>query len=222
MAQILPGPGAFRAVVFDLDEALLSRGGAWRYAIEEAVIAVSGRRLSAEPLASEYRNRPWRHALSVLIQDQAELGRCESLCAEMFGRSALKRLTVHEGLGMALDHLRGARIEVGAVTREPHALAIKQIQSTGLDRFLTVLSATPAGEEYDLGARFQECLRFLERPAPDCAFVGADPHDLRHAAGLGASCFFAAWSDPGADPPGFALLERPADLAALVTARNRR
>ena len=117
--------GAIRAVVFDLDDALLDRRPAWRYALEEAAISVTGRRVDARPLEDEYHRRPWRHAAAILLPDRGEAERAAELADQMFRRSALKRLLVHEGIGMALDHLRAARIEMGGISREAHALAIR-------------------------------------------------------------------------------------------------
>jgi hypothetical protein len=211
---VQPSPAGLRAILFDLDEALLSRGKAWQYAIEESVVCVSGRRVSASGLVEEYRNRPWRHALAIVLDDPDEIDRCERLAAQMFERSALKRLTVHEGLGMALDRLRGARVELGAITRERHAFALKQIQSTGLDRFLTVLSATPAGEQWDVCTRLGDCLRFIERAPEACAFVAPDSFDRRQAAGMGFGCYLPAWVLGGATDPQ--SVRSPADLASLL------
>jgi phosphoglycolate phosphatase-like HAD superfamily hydrolase len=180
-------PGARpRAVIFDLDEALLDRRRAWQYALEEAVIAVTGRRVAASPLVDEYRQRPWAHALAIVVDDRGQLPRCEALCVELFQRSAMKRLLVHEGTGMALDRLRGDRIEMGAISREPHAVAVKQAESTGLDRFLAVLAPTPAGAAWDPTARFAECLTYLRRTAPETAFVSPDAADRAIVEGTGA------------------------------------
>ncbi|MGH2610573.1 MAG: hypothetical protein ACRDHF_15945, partial [Tepidiformaceae bacterium] len=91
-----------RALIFDLEEALLDRRNAWQYAIEESIAAVCGERLSARELVAEYRMRPWSHALSVLVADRHRQVDVEQVCATMYERSAMKRLLVHEGIGMAL------------------------------------------------------------------------------------------------------------------------
>ncbi len=202
-----------RAVVFDLDEALLARARAWQYAVEESVASVCGRRVQVEPLAQEYRLRPWGHVLSILVTRQDELARCEALCREVFARSAMKRLLVHEGMGMALDHLRAEGLEMGAVSHEPHATALKQIQSTGLDRFLTVLSATPEGERWDPCTRAADCVRFLGCEASRCAFVSPAEDDLGATAKAGFLACAAGWAATEAD--GFWRLETPAALSTL-------
>ncbi|MBI2765057.1 MAG: HAD family hydrolase [Chloroflexi bacterium] len=214
MPIIRHGPRRFRAVIFDLDETLLARTGAWSYAIEESIVAVTGRRLAARELAAEYHSRPWRHALAVLLDDQAAMDRCEALCCEMFQRSAMKRLLVHEGMGMALDHVRAERVEMGAISREPHVLARRQIESTGLERFIAVLSATPQGVRWDVSARMAECQSFLECDAKRVAYVSGDGYDLRAAETAGATPIEAGWA--GGEPTGYPRIERPADLGAFL------
>jgi hypothetical protein len=115
----------------------------------------------------------------------------------MYGRSALKKLLVHDGIGMALDRLRGDRIEMGAISREPHAMALKQVQSTGLDRFLSVLSATPVDAPWDPAARVAECLAFLERAATQSAFVSGEGDDLAAVGSAGVKPWTAAWAGDG-------------------------
>ena len=214
MAIAVAPPRRIRAVIFDLDETLLDRAAAWRYSIEESVASVTGRRIDARPLVAEYRLRPWRHALSILVPDPADLAQCAELCERMFYRSALKRLLVHDGVGMALDHLRSARLDIGGISREPHANAIRQIESTGLDRFLTVLSATPAGAPWDVAARVQDCLSYVVRRPAECALVTQDAASARLAASMGFHCVAARWVT-GCDAAGEGF-QRPADLAALV------
>lgn len=215
MPVISHRPRRFRAILFDLDHVLLAREAAWRYAVEEAVISVTGRRIDARPLSAEYHLRPWRHALSVLVTDPAEAARCEALCTEMFRRSAMKKLLVHEGMGMALDAVRAERVEVGAVSREPHTVALRQVQSTGLDRFLAVLAATPEGEPWDVAARAEQCLAFLEIEPARAAYVGADRYDLAEAERLGLAAVAAGWAG-GEAAAGHRVLGRPAELAALA------
>jgi hypothetical protein len=197
----------------DLDECVLDRRGAWVYTIQEAVMAVSGTRVDAASLVAEYRGRPWRHALRVLVDSPVLVDECEALCREIFERSAMKRLLVHEGIGMALDVLRGASVEMGAISREPHGLARRQVESTGMERFVAVLSATPAGGSWDPAARVQDCLDFLGCPPAHAAFVSADTTDLHVAETLGLRCFAAAWAgEAGTD---HALLEQPASIGTL-------
>jgi phosphoglycolate phosphatase-like HAD superfamily hydrolase len=183
-----------RAVIFDLDRCLIDSRAAWRYCIEESFAAACNRHVSALELADEYHVRPWRDALSVISNAPDEVVRCERLCDAMFERSAMKKLLVHEGVGMALDSLRGERIELGAISRLPHSLAVKQVQSTGLDRFLAVLSATPAGARWDPAERVATCLRFLESPAAKAAFISGDDRDLDIAARAGLAAFAAGWA----------------------------
>jgi hypothetical protein len=90
---------------------------------------------------------------------------------------------------MALDRLRGERIEMGAVSREPHALALKQAESTGLDRFLAVLAPTPPGVPWDPAARFADCLAYLGRAPAETAFVSPDAQDRSTVEGMGARIF---------------------------------
>jgi hypothetical protein len=78
-------------VVFDLDEALLDRRRAWQYALEEAVIGVTGRRVDSAPLVGEYLRRPWSHVLAIVVENRDHAARCETLCAELYQRSAMKR-----------------------------------------------------------------------------------------------------------------------------------
>lgn len=92
---------------------------------------VCGRRVDASPLVAEYRRRPWGHAVAVLVDEPAERLRCCELCVTVFERSGLKRLLVHDGIGMGLDAVRAARVEMGAISRSRHNLALKQVQLTG-------------------------------------------------------------------------------------------
>lgn len=181
-----------RAVIFDLDRCLIDPRNAWRYCIEESIAAALGRRVDASGLVEEYHIRPWRDALGVLA-DAPEAARCAELCDTMFERSAMKKLLVHEGVGMALDALRGERIELGAISRLTHGLAVKQVQSTGLDRFLTVVATTPADERWDPGARIAQCLSFLEAAAARSAFVSGEGRDLEAASRAGVRPYAAGW-----------------------------
>jgi len=215
---LIPPAGRLRAIIFDLDEVLLARDAAWRHALEEAIVVVCGERVDAAPLAAEYRTRPWRHVLNVVLRDRDQIESCESLCREFFGRSAMKKLLVHEGIGMALDSLRARQVEMGAISREPHPIALKQVQSTGLDRFLSVLSAQPEGEQWDALARFERCLRFLEYPASACAFVSHDAWDLETVSREGAECYRAGWAN--ANDGEFPALSAPGELAAVAGMRT--
>ena len=208
----MPGP---RAVVFDLDEVLLDSRRAWQYAVEEAIASVCARRVDARPLADEYCRRPWSHALAVLVDDPRQRDRCEQLCGEIFDRSAMKRLLVHDGIGMGLDNLRVRRIEVGAISRRPHAIALKQCQSTGLDRFLSVLSATPEKDRWDPNQRFSDCLLFLGYEPSACAFVSGGGADLKAIEPHGSRCFAPGWLDPVA---GWPVIPSPADIFPMISA----
>lgn len=218
MAIAVRRPDSIRAVIFDLDEALLVREGAWRYAVEEAVASVAGRRVDAAPLAAEYRHRPWHHALAILLDDRDQVNRTTRLCQEFYERSAMKRLLVHEGVGMALDRLRGDCIEMGAVTHERHALALKQLESTGLDRFLTVLAPTAAGAAWDLAARLADAIGYLGVPPSATAFIGTDAQDLAAAARAGLVVHQAGWA--AAECRGdWDVLPTPASLERFLPPR---
>jgi hypothetical protein len=177
-------------------------------------MAVTGRRVDAAALAAEYRSRPWRHALRVLLEAPAIVDECEGLCREIFERSAMKRLLVHEGIGMAMDVLRGASVEMGAISREPHALARRQVESTGMERFVTVLSATSGGL-WDPAARARDCLEFLGCAPSQAAFVSADPVDLQAVSAMGLRGFAAAWAGPVGETVD--RLAEPSSIAALAT-----
>ena len=199
-----------RAVVFDLDEVLIDSRRAWQYALEEAIAATTGQRTDAGRLSVEYRRRPWRDALLVLTGDDVDRRRCAALCEEMFRRSALKRLLVHDGMGMALDRLRGGQIEMGALSREPHRDALTQIESTGLDRFFSVLSPTAAGAAWDPAERFLECVQYLGARPTGCAFVSGDFQDLHAVQDAGGLAVEAAWA--AAAPTGFPRIDHPDTL----------
>ncbi len=203
-----------RAVVFDLDETLLDTRRAWQYSVEESIAMVCNRRVSAEPLVTEYRTRPWQHVMAILVDSPAERERCCELCVAMFERSGMKRLLVHEGIGMGLDSIRGVGIEMGVISRRRHAMAIKQIQSTGIERFLAVLSATPTEAAWDVRERFGHCLRFLEYEPAQCAYVSTDRIDMAAIAATGACCFEAGWAS--AEATGFPVIPAPGALQATL------
>ncbi len=188
---------SIKAVVFDLDEVLLDRARAWQYALEEGVAMVCGCRIDGAPLVSEYSRRPWRHAVTLVVPDVAAREACEAACARIYQRGAQKRLLVHDGVGMGLDWIRSAQLAMGAVSRETHAIALKQLQSTGLDRFMTVLSPTPAGEAWDAAMRLCECISYLRCAAAECAFVSSEDADLEAAEILGCRVATAAWAGRG-------------------------
>jgi phosphoglycolate phosphatase-like HAD superfamily hydrolase len=203
-----------RALIFDLEEALLDRRKAWQYAVEESVAAVCGERVSAGDLVAEYRMRPWSHALSILVVDRQQQLSVEQACVTMYERSAMKRLLVHEGIGMALDAVRAHRVEMGAISREPHRLAIRQIESTGLERFLAVLSPTPEGATWDPAARLRECARFLERDPASVTFVGCDSRDMEAAERAGFATAVAGYSN--CETSSRRAVESPAELVELL------
>ena len=205
-------------MIFDLDAALIDSRKAWQYAVEEAIAATCGRRIDVGPLVREYHRRPWIHVLTLLLPDRAERERCETVCIEISRRSGLKKLLVHEGIGMALDSLRAGSIEIGAITRHQHSLALKQAQSTGLDRFVAVLAATPVNEPYDPAARLDQCTAFLGRSSTDCAFVSADTEEGRCAAAVGFRVLFPAWvAEP---PPGVHTIGSPNQILAALLNRE--
>ena len=206
---------AYRGVIIDLDETLIDSRAAWRYTVEETLMSVANRRIDARPLVEEYHRRPWRDSLAILLDDPEERQRAGELCERIAGRSAMKRLLVFDGTGMALDEIRGAHIEIGAISRLPHAVALKQAQATGLDRFLTVLSATPEGGDWDVGARAGECLSYFGREAGTCIFVGAEARDVETARGLGVVALRAGWL-PGGESPGGEALASPAAAAVAL------
>lgn len=214
MAGPNPARPPVRAIIFDLDEVLIDARRAWQYAVEQTLAAVCGRRLSAEALIEEYRRRPWGHVFRVLVDSPSERDRCVELAGEVFYRSGMKRLLVHEGVGMGLDRVRAGRIEIGAISREPHSIALKQVQSTGLDRFLSVLSGTPDGSTWDSEARFDDCLSFLGYAGAQCAFVSAEPSDLRVLSGR-VSCYEPRWLVTSGRYP---VIQTPWEILEAVSA----
>ena len=207
-----------RLVVFDFDLVIIDPRAAWRYCVEESVMMVTGKRPRLEDLVEEYHRRPWRQALAIVLDEPTGLARCEELCEQMFSRSAMKRLLVHEGIGMALDALRGERIDMAGITRLPNAMALKQSQSTGMDRFLAIVSGTAEGERWSPGRRFAECLRLLESDPEEAAFVGFEPSDRREVGRSGAQVFLAGWH-PGAEPADDVAIGSPGELLVALQRR---
>lgn len=203
-----------RLVIFDLDETLIDSRKAWAYTVEQAVLAVSGRHVDASALVNEYRRRPWRHVFSVVANDPTEAGRCEETANEMFYRSGLKRLLVHDGVGMALDGLRAMRLEIGAISREPHRRAIKQIESTGLDRFLSVLSPTPDGDPWDVAARLAECISYLARQPQEAVYVSGESGCQQTAFNAGVRALDVVWA--AVDERTGTGIATPAELQAAI------
>lgn len=204
-----------RAVVFDLDETLLDRRPAWRYALEQAVISVSGAHVDAGALVDDYHNRPVSHAIAILVGNPQDRAECQRHWREVFYRSALKRLLVQEGVGMGLDRLRGARVEIGAISREPHVIARRQVESTGLERFVAALSATPEGTAWAPAERLADCLGFLGYPPAECAFISANPDDLEAAAAAGWRPFSAGWI-PDMEQPVAPVIASALETAAVL------
>ena len=101
-----------RAVIFDLDECVIDSRPAWAYTVEQTLLAITGRQLRvSNELVEEYRRRPWRHAFAILTSDTGEADRCCALAETMYHRSGLKRLLVHDGIGMAIKrHDHGERL----------------------------------------------------------------------------------------------------------------
>jgi phosphoglycolate phosphatase-like HAD superfamily hydrolase len=208
-----------KAVIFDLDEVLLDSRRAWQYAVEESIAMVCDRRISAEPLVTEYRARPWAQVMAILVEAPQQRERCIELSTAIYSRSGMKRLLVHEGIGMGLDMLRNAGIEMGAISRQRHPMAIKQIESTGLERFLAVLSATPEGEAWDAWTRFEHCRYFVERAPEECAFVSADGRDLGLLAAQGVRCCEAGWAS--GEPTGAPVIPEPGLIFQALTGRAK-
>lgn len=205
-----------RAIIFDLDRCLIDSRNAWRYCIEEALAAATGRRPDAGGLVDEYHIRPWRDALGILAPSREASDRCEGLCRQMFERSAMKKLLVHEGIGMALDALRGETIELGAISRLPHSVTVKQVQSTGLDRFLAVVAATPQDEPFRPADRITQCLTFLEATPERSAYAAADPFDLEAAASIGLRTYCATWGAGAPEKPRHIAFQLPGEMRSVV------
>lgn len=208
MADQRPYPPA---LIFELEETLLDRRPAWRYAIEESIGVACHRRVSAAPLVDEYFGRPVGQAFAILCESTDERLRCQRVFPKLFYRSALKRLTVHDGVGMVLDSLIHAGVEVGAISRESHSDARKAIESTGIDRFLTVLSAEAASRDWRLDDRVAACLAFLEREPPQAAFVSVRGDDVAAARSFGMPAIHAGWGSEHDGEPA-----SPRDLSPLL------
>lgn len=197
------------AVVFDLDRVLVDARSAWVYTLEQAVLAATGQRVEGGRLVGDYGSRAWQDALAIVVDGPPERERARELCEQISERSALKQLRVYEGVGMALDALRGARVEIGAVSRLAHGSAMRQIEATGLDRFFTVLSPTPAGTGWKATARFEECRGYLDVEAGHCVFVSDVPEDIEQVAAADGISRWAGWKG---ESPGWPAIERPGDL----------
>jgi phosphoglycolate phosphatase-like HAD superfamily hydrolase len=206
-----------RAILFDLEEALLDRREAWRYTIEQVIGVTCHRRVDARPLVAEYAPRPPAHALAVLCESLDERLRCQRLWPQIYYRSALKRLTVHDGVGRALDRLVLAGVELGVVSRESHADARKAMESTGIDRFMSVMSAAVDDGHWPLAERVAPCLTFLEREPGQAMFVSCRDGDLGAAEDLGLTTLPVGWAGARrGDAPATAR-----ELFAAVEARWR-
>jgi phosphoglycolate phosphatase-like HAD superfamily hydrolase len=136
----------------------------------------------------------------------------------MSQRSAMKRLLVFDGIGMTLDELRGARVELGAISRLPHELARKQIDSTGIDRFLSVLEATDEDQPWEPMRLIERSAAFLEVRLSAIRYVGAEA-EVRTLQACGVDAWCAGWAVP--DPTGGPrALGRPRDLLAAAASRR--
>lgn len=202
------------AAIFDLEGVVLDVRPAWAFAVEQAAAAVTGRRVDAHVLADDYLGRPWAHVLAVLVPEVEAARRAEKLCPRLFVTSAVKRVAVPQGLGVALDTLREARIELGVVSRQPHALALRQLEATGLDRFFAVLAPTPPGTLWNAVERIETCLRYLDVDPRNALFVTTEEHDVQRVAAVGLAAL-AVTLEPAERgqrvPRGFA-----AEIASLV------
>lgn len=209
MAETTP-----KAVIFDLDAAIIDSRRAWKYALEEAVMMVTGERIDPSDLAEGYEWRPWEHVVPIVVHGRDDQNRCLRLCERYYRRSALKWLLVFEGIGMALDQVRGELIEMGGITRETHADAMRQIESTGIDRFLSVLSPTNDGVRFEPAERFAECITYLECPPSRAVYVSPFERDLREVADTGAATALASWTTAEATAPGG--MEHPSELPESI------
>ncbi len=178
---------------------------------------MTGERPRVTELVEEYHTRPWRQALSILLRDPGQTARCEELCEQMYTRSAMKRLLVHEGIGMALDAMRGEMIDMAGISRLPNNLAVKQAQSTGMDRFMAVVCGTAEGTAWSPGERFLQCAALLESDPTEAAFVSPDALDRREVAGLGPQVFVAGWN-PSAEGDG-AVIGVPGEMLGMFQRR---
>ena len=116
------------------------------------------------------------------------------------------------------DRFRGEGVEIAAVSREPHHIARKQAESTGIDRFLSALSARGTSTDAVLNA-VDDCLAFMEHEIGRCALVSPDERVLRDAAGRGLRCFEAAWGHAASGQ--FPVLKAPRDLLTLLDPSDR-
>lgn len=182
-----------RLVIFDLDRALIDARPAFCYTIEEAIAAVTGQRRSARQLADAYHTRPWRDALRILLDDPRHYRAAEALCHQYAQRSALKRLHVFEGIGMALDELRAEQIDIAAITRNPYPLARKHVESTGLDRFLALI-VPPPSDRFDPTTQLAECYRLLQTEPTQTAVIAPGRPERQAAERTGAIPITAAWA----------------------------
>ena len=68
--------------------------------------------------------------------------------------------------------------------------------------------------QWDVDARFADCLRFLEREPADAVFISCDASDLARMSAMGVRCLAATWCAGAAE--GFPPVGTPGQLAATL------
>lgn len=186
-------PNGYDCVIFDLDETLIDDRTAWCYTIEESILSTLGKRIDPHPLLEEYRTRPWKDVISLLVENRKIQQACLALCLQMERRSSLKHLLVFDGIGMALDKIRDLA-EIGVISRWPYSEANKRIQSTGLDRFFTAVIGTDENENWDPRLRFNECYKLLGYEKINSLYIGGEILDINSVISHGSVAHSAGWA----------------------------